>query len=354
MYYIHARVGTCTAEGWSRCLHPNRIFTNKMSRQIALALGAAAAAAAAAILVLRRWRRRPAFAPMVRALPANTLANLTRHRWLALRHHVAEAAVDVRRLEALFDDIRAHFAPQQVDYSNTAYGKDHWKLSCFLEYSNGVAAGKVDLAKGAPLLAVCGEILAECDTVFLEWYDRQHPYVKTATRTLTRLQSFVTRYRPNADETHLPRHIDGANVDGSLVLGLPTYDAFGDSGGLTVWDGENDAEEFVYPVAAGDCCLLDSRVWHQSNPITHGERWVIVVFYGVKTTKAPKAGAIAATAATNVADPPTGGTASAGLEPSTRAREVRELLARRIKDAAKRREVTEQVIPSAGAAAWQG
>ena len=74
-------------------------------------------------------------------------------------------------------------------------------------------------------------------------------------------------------ETHLPRHIDGANpnpspspspdpdpnsnpnpdpdpnpnptpgaaVDGSLVLGLPTYDRF-TGGGLTVWDGEEEAE----------------------------------------------------------------------------------------------------------------
>jgi hypothetical protein len=45
-----------------------------------------------------------------------------------------------------------------------------------------------------------------------------------------------------------------------LVLGLPTFSAFGDSGGLTVWDGENDTEEFVYPVAADDSTCISEHV----------------------------------------------------------------------------------------------
>ena len=70
----------------------------------------------------------------------------------------------------------------------------------------------------------------------------------------------MTRYRPNPDETHLPRHIDGANVDGSLVLGLPTYSAFGESGGVTVWDGENDVETFrcTAPLRTCDSPLASS------------------------------------------------------------------------------------------------
>ena len=62
------------------------------------------------------------------------------------------------------------------------------------------------------------------------------PVAVGATRTLSRLQSFVTRYTSTPDETHLPRHIDGAAVDGSLVLGLPTYKRF-TGGGLTVSTG---------------------------------------------------------------------------------------------------------------------
>jgi len=225
---------------------------------------------AAALAMVARLRRRRRFVLMATDPPPETQALLSRHRWLPLRH--AMRKVDPALIEAAFDDIRAAFAPQQVDYTNTAYPKNHWKLSCFMEYTNGVAAKQIDLAAGAPMLSVCGRILEECDAAFSEWYSEAHPCPKRATRSLHRAQSFVTRYRPNPDETHLPRHIDGANVDGSLVLGLPTYDAFGESGGLTVWDGEGEAEVFRYPVASGDACLLDSRVWHQSNPIDSGER----------------------------------------------------------------------------------
>jgi hypothetical protein len=205
--------------------------------------------------------------------------------------------------------------------TNTAYGKDHWNLSCFMEYTNGVAAGGIDLAKGAPMLEACAGILADCDSCFLRWYDQLHPRARGATRELVRMQSFVTRYRPTPDETHLPRHIDGANVDGSLVLGLPTHDGFGATGGLTVWDGVDEAEVFRYPVAAGDACMLDSRVWHQSNPIKCGERWVIVIFYEVKDSH---------TLRTKNAKKFVG-------EGEEGAAKVRNLLARRIKEAAKRK-----------------
>jgi len=296
---------------------------------------AAAAVAAAALLLYRaRRQRRPKFAKMATALNASTRASLERHRWLPLRHGIVHDAVAPEKLQAAFDAIRAAFRPQQVDYSNTAYGKDHWNLSCFMEYTNGVATKKVDLASGQPLMQVCEGILADCDACFLKWYDTLHPRAKDSTRTLVRMQSFVTRYRPNPDETHLPRHIDGANVDGSLVLGLPTYSEFGDSGGLTVWDGENDAEQFRYPVASGDACMLDSRVWHQSNPISHGERWVIVIFYEVKTSGKQK-----------------------GEAP--RGKVVRNLLAKRIKDAAKRKEMTaadaaDAADAASNPAAWHG
>ena len=298
----------------------------------------ATAAAVAAILYVARRRRRKSFAPMSRAPPPATAAALAKDRWLALRHAAVESAVAAPTLEAAFDAIRAAFAPQQVDYSNTAYGKDHWKLSCFMEYSNGVAAGRIDLAKGAPMLAACAGILGECDAAFLRWYATLHPVPRGASRALTRLQSFVTRYRPNPDETHLPRHIDGANVDGSLVLSLPTYEAF-EGGGLTVWDGDGEREVFEYPLAAGDAAMLDSRVWHQSNPITAGERWVIVVFYQVRDS---------------------GGAAAKPAAAGARAKEVRGLLARRMVNAAKRKAMAEEeeaarggaVTPLDGAAVW--
>ena len=69
------------------------------------------------------------------------------------------------------------------------------------------------------------------------------------------------------------------------MLGLPTRESW-QGGGLTVWDGDGESERFDYPVAPGQACLLDARVWHQSNPITDGVRWVLVIFYAVRTARA--------------------------------------------------------------------
>ena len=119
------------------------------------------------------------------------------------------------------------------------------------------------------------------------------------------------------------------------MLGLPTRESW-QGGGLTVWDGDGESERFDYPVAPGQACLLDARVWHQSNPITAGERWVIVVFYQVRDS----GGAAAAKPA------------AAGA----RAKEVRWLLARRMVNAAKRKAMAEEeaalTTPYDGAAAW--
>ena len=207
-----------------------------------------------------------------------------------------------------------------------------------MQYTNGVAAGGINLAAGAPMLKVCDSILADCDACFLKWYDELHPRAKDATRTLVRMQSFVTRYLPTPDESHLPRHIDGANVDGSLVLGLPTYREFGDSGGLTVWDGEDDSEVFKYPsLRARYAC--STHVYGTSRTRSRGERWVIVIFYEVKTER-PNGGRV-------LVAKPNGTTAT-----TDGGSKVRQLLARRIKDAAKRKTQTE-ASAAVDVAAWQ-
>jgi hypothetical protein len=166
------------------------------------------------------------------------------------------------------------------------------------------------------LLHVMAPLLAQCNARFTTWYEAQHgagsvPHLK-------RLQSFVTRYRPLPNENALLRHIDGAHVDGSVVLALPT-DAPFVGGGVTVWEPrpprrpvgvlpraepsrrgasdecaeDNVADEdgatlppgcasvvaahatssaggggsaelaYHYPLPPGSLCLLDNYVWHQ-------------------------------------------------------------------------------------------
>lgn len=136
--------------------------------RVAAALGAAAAALIARALY-KDALFRSRFAQLPHAPPPHTELALRKHRWHRLRHAVLRRVVSPRALERKFDAIRAAFAPQQVDYSNTAYGRSHWALSCFMEYSNGVAAGKVDLSKGQPMMALTAEILGACDEAFLSW-----------------------------------------------------------------------------------------------------------------------------------------------------------------------------------------
>ena len=131
---------------------------------------AALSLASFALLMLARRRRIPRFAGFDEAVPEATRQALEKHRWLPLRHKLLRRQLSPALLEGAFDDIIRTFTPQQVDYSNTAYGKDHWQLSCFMEYSNGVAAGKVNLQTGGALAAVCAPIIAQCDATFLEWY----------------------------------------------------------------------------------------------------------------------------------------------------------------------------------------
>ena len=89
------------------------------------------------------------------------------------------------------------------------------------------------VAVNAALLEACGPLLAKCNACFASWYTQLHG--AGSIRELVRLQSFVTRYRPKLNENALLRHIDGAHVDGSAVLALPTPLAFA-HGGLTVWE----------------------------------------------------------------------------------------------------------------------
>ena len=124
------------------------------SSQEALALSCLGAVAVAVIARARQCDslERSRFARMLKEPPPSTRTALARHRWHRLRHDIVPAVVPERQLERQFEAIRAAFMPQQVDYSNTAYGKDHWALSCFMEYSGGVATGKVGHTLAAALL----------------------------------------------------------------------------------------------------------------------------------------------------------------------------------------------------------
>lgn len=246
-----------------------------------------------------------------------------------LKHAVMEGAVDSSYLSEVFSEIKSVFRPQMVKYSNTnpdikASDGEHgqgidWKVSSYMEVDTSMGgAMQKGVVVNEALLATCEGLLEACNAAFRLWFERLHGVGSIS--ELVRLQSFVTRYRPLPNENALLRHIDGAHVDGSLILALPTdrcacgvamrcgcractwhssahmhivrlygficvivavnRSAF-TGGGVTVWEGEPETE-YVYPMQPGDVCCLDNYVWHQGNPITAGERWSLVIFYAVK------------------------------------------------------------------------
>eukprot|EP00667_Euglena_gracilis_P010651 EG_transcript_10857 len=193
-----------------------------------------------------------------------------------IRHHVQPGIIDAGYLGEFFSEMKKIFHPQSVNYDNASYSATRWSISCFMEYHKGVAKDKITLSE--ELLKLSRPLLDLCDRIYAEW-SHLHREVRPDTR-FERAQSFITRYRPTGLQTHLPKHIDGGDVDGSFILQLPTDEAF-EGGGLTIWDGPgpNESTQYVYDLDVGGVCFLDGQVWHQSNPITSGERWVLVVFY---------------------------------------------------------------------------
>merc|ERR1712070_391217 len=199
------------------------------------------------------------------------------------------SAVPPDTLRSSFDQIVECFTPHVVRYSNTnplistsdgEHGEDvQWKVSSYMDLDRtNEGARQREVQVNDDLKQACQELLKHCDDLFVPWYEKIHG--EGSVLALSRMQSFVTRYRARPNENALLRHIDGALVDGSLILALPTNVPF-EGGGVTVWHGEPE-QPHVLPMDVGDVCLLDNFVWHQGNPITSGERWALVIFYSVK------------------------------------------------------------------------
>lgn len=211
----------------------------------------------------------------------------------SLRHRVYEGAIDPAEIARLFPAIQAAFVPHSVRYGNTnpniaekdgKHGASvEWKASCYCEVAEDGGAMQKAVVPSRELLHACEPLLTRCDEVFSSWYRETHG--ARSIQQLVRLQSFVTRYRPVDQEAGLLRHIDGAHVDGSIILALSGADGSGSpidiafsGGGVTVWEGAPEVAH-EYPMRPGDICALDNYVWHQGNPIQSGERWALVIFY---------------------------------------------------------------------------
>lgn len=193
-----------------------------------------------------------------------------------LKHALVRAAISPALLEARFPRVKAAYVQQPLDYGrNSRYG-DKWKISCYLVV---LEKWKPKIMPHAPMVDAMGDVMHACCRAFETWYVRRFGLVACDAAVMN---CFLTRYRPRPDEDELRKHIDGANVDGSVVLALPTDAPFA-GGALKVWDGKPTVE-YEYAMRPGDCLFLDTKVWHQGCPISSGERYALVLFLRLKKT----------------------------------------------------------------------
>jgi len=209
------------------------------------------------------------------------------------------SGVSEQLLAQVFPQIVQTFEPHLVQYSNTnpliaeadgKHGDDiQWKVSSYMDLDRANEGAKQkEVNVNLPLRDASLPLLERCDELFVPWFEQLHG--EGSVQCLCRMQSFVTRYRARPNENALLRHIDGALVDGSVILALPTEVPY-EGGGVTVWHGEPE-QPHMFPMEAGDVCLLDNFVWHQGNPITSGERWALVIFYSVRKTEGARLGRV--------------------------------------------------------------
>ncbi|CAE7270281.1 rib4 [Symbiodinium sp. CCMP2456] len=186
-------------------------------------------------------------------------ANSGAERGRAFAHELKKSAVDRQRLVNLFPDIKASYVQQPLDYGrNSRYG-DQWRISCYLVVMEN---WKPKILPHEPMLRCLGSVMSDCVDMFEDWYCQLKGY-RLGSKKFEVMNAFVTRYRPVHGEDELQKHIDGANVDGSVILALPTDEPF-EGGALHVWDGK-PKQELVYTMDAGDCIFLDTKIWPRRN-----------------------------------------------------------------------------------------
>lgn len=187
-----------------------------------------------------------------------------------LRHSLQKGGISPERLQALFPKILDAYVQQPLDYGRGSRYSDKWKISCYLVV---MEHWKPKIFPHAPMVECMAPVMSDCVDAFVKWYTDLKALESVEASVMN---AFVTRYRPMPDEDQLEKHIDGANVDGSVVMAMPTDDPW-EGGALHVWDGKPQ-KEHIYHMGPGDILFLDNAVWHQAKPISSGTRWALVLF----------------------------------------------------------------------------
>ena len=174
-------------------------------------------------------------------------------------------------LQRLATDIDDAYLPCRTTYLDA---KGEWNISCYAELASDLPDLMVPGAVAhQPLQMALGPILPGLTKSLEAWWHEVRPEKRGL--SLRRVQTFVTKYSAVSGQSHLTRHVDGPQVHASMILQLHSPKGF-EGGGVTVWDRQQHAH--FLQLQTGQLCMLDHLVWHQSHPVTAGERWVLVIF----------------------------------------------------------------------------
>merc|ERR1712187_164640 len=187
-----------------------------------------------------------------------------------LRHELVKEVVRPGELWDVFPAMKAAYVQQALDYGRGSRHGHKWRISCYLVV---MEKWKPKIEPHEPMVQCMGDVMHDCVRLFERWHCSRQSLRSVE---VTVMNAFVTRYRPIHGEDELKKHIDGSNVDGSVILALPTDSPF-EGGALHVWDGRPE-RELVYHMQPGDTIFLEGRVWHQAKPISCGVRRALVLF----------------------------------------------------------------------------
>lgn len=158
-----------------------------------------------------RWLSKPSHsnvqstAPFVRPHVKQEIAKQVIRCKLSKRKHlVLKEVIDTVYLDELFPTLLSMFQPQTVTYNGGIANVKEWKISCYLEVMDG---GIPTTCPHVKLRELFAPLLAECNDLFLFWYQQQHACNgRSSSSQITRckrLMTFVTRYTPAPGEQAL-------------------------------------------------------------------------------------------------------------------------------------------------------
>jgi hypothetical protein len=130
-----------------------------------------------------------------------------------LKHACFRQICDKAEVDKAFEGVLENYHEQQLqEYSRYK----NWRQSCYMEVH---PTWNPQPPVNAKLCQAMDGLVNRAKEVFAEWYKELHGLQDVEVIVLN---SFITKYIPVEGKAEFGKHVDGAKIDGSIVLALPT------------------------------------------------------------------------------------------------------------------------------------